>query len=403
MDIFRELIRTIFIHQYSPPIKVVVLSSEFVRTYKHTSSFSPVYISQVAFIQQRTHGKANIHILHQHMATTVKTNLLSLDSFPAEILHRILDYVDGQTILFSFRNVCKKFQAIINTYNRHEIDTSLLSKTDLHFNCTIVSPEDVISLTLFDIDIVPSPINLFFSLFDIERCTRLRSLILVNIDDNNLQTLLRHIISSYPLTSLSIEFRKNKSTETLALFESVISKPTLRRLTINLSDTALDKIKWSHNDSLQFLEIGACTLTQYCAILDHSPNLRTLVVRNEMNNYNDTVISKSYPQLISLSLCNVTCNSIKNVESLLSRTPSLTYLKMIDWHPDCSMLNGSRWKTLIMTHLPHLDKFEFFFCKNKSNQFVSHNRKSAGVKSYIARFCHAFWLKTKTMACRMYL
>jgi hypothetical protein len=44
------------------------------------------------------------------MATTVKNKLPSLDSLPVEILYRILDHVDEQTILFRFAAPAKSLR-----------------------------------------------------------------------------------------------------------------------------------------------------------------------------------------------------------------------------------------------------------------------------------------------------
>ncbi len=42
----------------------------------------------------------------------------SLYTLPIELLHRILDHVDTVTVFLSFRNVCKYFYTIINSYNQ---------------------------------------------------------------------------------------------------------------------------------------------------------------------------------------------------------------------------------------------------------------------------------------------
>lgn len=46
----------------------------------------------------------------------------SLLTLPIEILHRIYDRLDIQTILFSLRNTCQRLKAVVNSYNRCILD-----------------------------------------------------------------------------------------------------------------------------------------------------------------------------------------------------------------------------------------------------------------------------------------
>ena len=143
---------------------------------------------------------------------------------------------------------------------------------------TLVPPEGVISLTLAEIDNLPSHIDLFVSLFNINHLTRLRSPTLRNIIDKVLLTLCQHALSACSLTSLSIKFLGTESVETLDSFVFLITQRGLRRLDIDNTVTVMDKIKWPMSFALQLLKMDDCTLGQFCVILDHSPNLRTIVL-----------------------------------------------------------------------------------------------------------------------------
>jgi len=56
----------------------------------------------------------------------------SLDTLPIELLYRIIDNVDVRTIFLSFRNVCQRFNTIVNTYTSYKLDFRLISKPDFH-------------------------------------------------------------------------------------------------------------------------------------------------------------------------------------------------------------------------------------------------------------------------------
>ncbi|CAF1309141.1 unnamed protein product, partial [Rotaria sordida] len=155
----------------------------------------------------------------------------SLDTLPLELLYRIIDNIDVRTIFLSFRNVCKRFNAIVDSYNLYKLDFRLITKPDFDKVCRVIRPENVISMTLSDEDETPGLIGLFISLVDIRQFTRLQSLALIQIDDTNLDRFVKNMVTT-SLVSLSID-----STEfdhrTLALFSSAtekvdqISMPTL--------------------------------------------------------------------------------------------------------------------------------------------------------------------------------
>ena len=71
---------------------------------------------------------------------------VSLLDVPPEILHRIFDHLDTPTLVRSLRCVCNRFYDIVNTYNRFDLDSTLLSK--LQFECAIhvIRPVNIVSL-----------------------------------------------------------------------------------------------------------------------------------------------------------------------------------------------------------------------------------------------------------------
>jgi hypothetical protein len=72
----------------------------------------------------------------------------SLQILPVEILHHILDELDVQTILFSFRNTCRQFRAVMNSYDRYILNFQSISKPDFDLVCHLIDPSRVTSLTL---------------------------------------------------------------------------------------------------------------------------------------------------------------------------------------------------------------------------------------------------------------
>lgn len=71
----------------------------------------------------------NIHINGIHLLLFRKrlyqykndNSMPSLLTLPIELVYRILDQLDPPTIIFSFRNVCIRFNAITDIYHRYKV------------------------------------------------------------------------------------------------------------------------------------------------------------------------------------------------------------------------------------------------------------------------------------------
>jgi hypothetical protein len=97
-----------------------------------------------------------------------------------------------------------------------------------------------------------------------------------------------------------------------------------------------------------------------------------------------------FPQLTSLAIhdCRL---STGDLESFLSLTPSLEYLKVISSRSMFdSIFDGSFWEQFIQTKLLRLDRFEFFFA-----YLAGKNADLLNLKSIIFPFGAPFWLNDK--------
>jgi hypothetical protein len=323
----------------------------------------------------------------------------SLYTLPIELVYHICDNLDIQTIFFSFRNLCKRFYTIVNTYNRYDLDLSSVSMIDFHRICRIIHPENIISLTLSDGDMTPGQIGLFISLCNINQFVHLRSLTLIQIEKSELNLLMEHVnINS--LSALSINIRKNnsKSKDTSMISHlSNIAKTNLHKLDLSMWSLDINNFVWPKNHTLQYLTLGHyITLKQVCNILGQLSHLRTLELRNcIVNDRNGTTMTLSDIQmntyLTSLSFKNSRLQ-MNELELLLSLTPSLVHLQLTGTvNSSDAILDGSRWEEFIQTKLPSLEKFEFFF---RAKIDINHN--PTNIESWIVPFRTMFWLNHKS-------
>jgi len=302
----------------------------------------------------------------------------SLYTLPIELLHRIIDYVDAETIFFSFRNVCKYFYTIINSYNQYKLDFRSITKPAFHRVRHFIQPENVISLIISNEYKTPGQINLFISLFNINKFTRLRSLTLIQVSDSDMNIYLKHV-STCPLVSLSIDNRRHwKSNATSVTIELFMHSP-LRHLALT---------QWS-------------SIQKIFHILLYFLYLETLMLDGLLMPDIDEYLITSMEiksKLKSLTM-NFYYSTVNTIISILSCTPSLIHLKLIG-QPTASGLvwDGYWWTEFIQKNLPKLQFFEFFFSKQ-----IDYKESTFDIESIITSFRTSFWLEKRWyVACDYY-
>jgi hypothetical protein len=319
----------------------------------------------------------------------------SLYTLPVELIYYLFEYLDLPTILFSFRYVCKRFQTIVNSYDRYKLDMRLISKIDFDHICRIISPDKVFSITLANDVNTPYQIRTFLSRFSFDQFSQLQSLTLNKIEEGNLFSVLMYI-SKCSLTSLSINCSSwdTFSYTIRVLLSSTIAKSKLEKLELNISYRDFDMISWPPLPiTLKYLRLERCTFQEYCMILRHTTNLRTLALTEcQMYNSDGSIYqlsdTMSSSKLISLSF-GACFMRMKELLIFLSCTPTLNHMKLIIWTDSSdSVINGDQWEEFIQQKLPLLNRFEFFF-----DNLTYIDQTSLDIQSYIHSFQTPFWLE----------
>ena len=316
-----------------------------------------------------------------------------INELPVEILHRIFDYLDIQTIIFSIRYVCKQLYLMTNSYNRYRLNMTSISRGHFRWICQLISMENVIALILSDEDQTRGQIQFFLSLCSLEQLTRLQSLTLLQIDHTRLNIFLQHIITC-PFRTLSITlqtFQPERNPSTISVLSSAIAHPTLEILSLDIGLKNWNDLSWPDYCTLRYLRIvNSITLDYLCLILGHSPCLKTLVLKEITIDNEDEIQSIGpFRQVTSLIFEDGQIQILK-LDQCLSLMPSLTYLKLIgngtffDWSFD-----GFQWQTILQTRLPSLKHLQFFF-----NILTSNNYRPSKIDNLISSYQTAFWLET---------
>ena len=300
------------------------------------------------------------------MSQTSKASILTL---PTEILHQIFNDLDTLTLIRSVRNVCRRLRVTTDSYNQYTLDFTSVSKHDFRRVLVVIRPENVTTLILFEHGIPLGEVDVLHPPINIDPFIRLRSLTVMNTDGTRVREILQHA-RRCSLTSLILHLRsfsrepaeKREITEHLS---SIVAQPTLVRLELldEYLSSLIDPLKWPSQCKLRSLSMTRhAEQTILSKILDRLPSLKTLVFRDKLTISERTVavcnegFSAIYSRLISLTILSLG-SLLSCVDSLLSHTPSLVYLKITGYHP--SIFNESRLEELIRTKLPALNKLEF--------------------------------------------
>ncbi len=279
--------------------------------------------------------------------------VLSIEALPVELLHRIFDNLDAETIVVSIRSVCRLFRSVVNTYDRYVLDLKLISKSIFYLLCRLIHPNNVISLTLSNDETTSDQIDLFISLVRLQQFTRLRSLTLIQIDENQFNFMLKEINFNF-LHSFSFNIRKYDDTHintTINLLSSAIAQSPLHKLDLNMSTDRVLKILWPVNFTIQYLTINTRVNTNdLYHIFQFCPHLHTLIMKGMPTLVFNNLAPVNFRQLTSLTIKNLNV-TIDNLEFFLLLTPSLTYLQLIG---NGKMMDGKLWKAFIERNLLQL-------------------------------------------------
>ncbi|CAF3699186.1 unnamed protein product [Rotaria sp. Silwood1] len=322
---------------------------------------------------------------------------------PPELLYHILDCVDIQTI-FSIRLIFKNFRQFIDNYNKIILNYDSAFSNNYDVIRRVLQPKNVSSLTIADnLYTVKDPNRSIDKIFNnIRQFTQLRSLILDNIDDNNMNFLLQNLDSKV-LVTLSIRANEWKNINIWSVISSTIRKWPIRKLVLENFQFTSVNIEWPINEHLQYLYIGTCELRQYLQILNHLTHLKILIIEDWILDSMDKTSSLSCDFNRNTVLQSLTVKdfslSMEELELFLSPTPSLTHLKLISQRKKLdSFLDGFYLKQLLQRRLPLLKKFEFFFYYVASSPNINN---IPSLKSLIKPFRERFWLEEKH--CSVYI
>lgn len=314
-----------------------------------------------------------------------------LNNLPVEILHRVFDYCDVQTILCKIGCVCKRLRAVAYQYNRFHLRFDVKDTRLIKHLFHLISEDSIVSL---DISFKEAGCRIFNELVRKSniRFTRLRHLIVRNVTRKHLERLFANM-NYIDSISLTIDSYCSPWDFKLPKFSLWIMKSNLQKLCWKEFDYRVNNISWSIPCKLTHLTINSCLYGEYLILLEQLPCLQTLQLNKCILNTEDMSIPStnvSFSSQLTCLIIAVWSLPIDHLISLIFKTPQLRHLKLISYENMVkSVVDIHEWEKFIRTELNSLDKCEFFISiKILSNDMIS-------LPSLIAPFQEPFWLDEK--------
>jgi hypothetical protein len=191
--------------------------------------------------------------------------------------------------------------------------------------------------------------------------------------------------------SLKVGLGEPIKDDTAALLSSNIATSNLRKLYLRTISRKIYEISSPNQCKLEKLTVDCCTHRELCDILHHLPNLRAFSSNYYIMDATDQIILPSSLHLLTSLTLRSSSMVIDQLESLLSTTPSLTYLHIVSYFATFNFLQRlSQWEQFIRHKLPLLENFKFHV-----NIVDYHYENVKDIEPIINAFRTPFWLEQK--------
>ncbi|CAF1239976.1 unnamed protein product [Adineta steineri] len=255
---------------------------------------------------------------------------------PVEIICIIFDYLPAHEILLAFSGINPFFDTILSTYLGYQFDFKSILRSHYDLVCSRIPPNQVISLTLSDLDDTPGQTQLFFSRFRITDFNRVRFLTLVNIEPaswKHIYPYVRNMDSHHRLIIVSTNVDLLPYAE--VLFHS-------SRLQINIASQLQTQ---QHLPRLRSLTVSQSSIAELMTICASATQLTSLKVHEIVFNTNDEMFLPAQQlKCLVLNLGDVPV-SMDQMNHLLLNLPRLKHLEL-SATGSMDLIDAQQWETI---------------------------------------------------------
>ncbi|CAF4482696.1 unnamed protein product [Rotaria socialis] len=314
-----------------------------------------------------------------------------LINLPTEILYRIFDYCDIETILLKLRRVCKKLRTIVYQYNRFHVEFNERNIMYVRHLLHIVPNHSIVSLNM---QLMKRWYEIFNDLVHKykSRFTRLRYLRIPEVKDEHWKNLFTNE-NSIELISLKIDFIDTPNSAVFSKLSSMLTKLNVQKLYCRMLEYKAKNMSWPIPCKLTYLKLRRCLYSEYLLLLLQLPCLKILELEECIMKTENTCTPSSNISFISQLTCLIITDCsvpIEYLRSLILETPKLRHLKLC-YRKEIfkSVVDIYDWEKFIRTELNFLDTCDFLVYYK-----IPPNDKT-NLQLILAPFLESFWVNEK--------
>ncbi|CAF1188264.1 unnamed protein product [Rotaria sp. Silwood1] len=294
---------------------------------------------------------------------------MKFESLPNDIFLHCFEYLNAPDIFYAFEQLNPRFYRLIRTIslrlNFEDINKSIFDRfCEKMLDYTEIQ-QQIYSLKLSN-EQAYCQIQAFFTYFSLVEFTRLRSLTLIEVKQNDIEQLS----STLPLLSQLICLRLIPS---LSVLDTLLHK--LPKCKPNILSTSSISSTLSSQEIIPLtkLSVKFGMMNHIYQMLLHMPLLEYLNISRglQFDSVSTTDIGHLHGRVNHLKYLNVS-NCMVNTDNLMDVIAYMINLRSltVSVYENSDIIDASRWKHLITSSLPHLTVFRFRFGTFDRNEII---------------------------------
>ncbi|CAF1429499.1 unnamed protein product [Adineta ricciae] len=281
-----------------------------------------------------------------------------------EVLMDCFEYLNAPDVFYAFEQLNPRFYRLVRAIplrlNFEDIDKIIFDRfCEKMLDYTEIQ-QQIYSIKLSN-EQTHGQIQAFFTYFSLVEFTRLRSLTLIEIKENNMEQLSSTIPLLTKLTRLRLINSHSSSFNLLSVL------PRCQENIFPISSFSQNIVP------LTKFSIYFCSLTDIFRLLPQMPFLRYLNVLcgSQFESISSAEINRLHGRVnclerLAVSGYSIDTDNLMSVISCMTNLRSLTIL--VDENSD--IIDASRWQQLITHSLPHLTVFRFNFSSSNQDEIA---------------------------------
>ncbi|CAF1039809.1 unnamed protein product [Rotaria magnacalcarata] len=226
----------------------------------------------------------------------------------------------------------------------------------------------------------------FIKNFQINKLNRLKSLKLIQINENDLENILKHLIND-PLNSIEIEYRQYftmLNQPTILILYQILSKETLREVHLDMRSYQNDFIQWPQTSNIKYLTLIHSNLYQFVQIIEKSNKYKSVTLKNfTMKNLNKIPLKSFHLKQLKSFKIEDSELIMEIIQWFISFMSDIVYFKLDGFTNIIeNIFKNDQLENLFENKLNNLITFQFFI-RFSSNETLINNTI---IDSFIQQF-----------------